>query len=790
MESGVAIIQESPKVINLKQQNRADSSSTADGASVFDASQYAFFGEELVEEVELGGLDDEDDELLPAAAADFEHEEEEEFLFGRRDGEAVTSLSDVDDLAGTFAKLSRDVSIPRSASIIDGRGFSQNLSTPEWAKGEDFHNYQQQLIDLEGNQGSQSGFLQQYSSSARLSELFPLRRTSTYPEQQQLQHQQHISSEPILVPRNSHTSYPPHGGQSLQASPNHGHLNIPYLNGNFQTSPNLSPFSSQLQLPSLQHGSPHFGGSLPQFSSALSANSRPPYQWAAHMDLRPGGHHNNLNDMLRIPHPNGLMPPKLLQQHHNRLHHTVQPSLGDLSGMQAQLFNSHLSQSPPLTNKYEYGSMFGPGGIRDQRMKPAPRVGQNLQYQQGPETNGRKIDFAWPRFRSKYMNTEEIDGIIRMHLAATHGNDPYVDDYYNQGRLGKKSAGAKLRHHFCPTHLRDLPSRARANMEPHAFLQVDALGRMPFSSIRRPRPLLEVDTPNSSISSASDQKVPEKPLEQEPMLVARVTIEDGLCLLLDVDDIDRFLEFNQLQDGGAQLRHRRLVLLEELAVSLQLVDPLGKNRQAVGFATKDDFVFLRLASLPKGQKLLTRYLQLLHTGGGLMLIVCMAIFRHLTFLFGNLPSDLEAAETTNALARAVSLCVQHMDLRSLSACLAAVVCSSEHPPLRPLGSSAGNGASLILLSVLDRATELLKEFQDASNNDATNRAQWKASFDEFFGLLFKYCINKYDEIMQSSILDPAEATKRELPVELLRASVPHTNAYQKKMLFDLSQRSL
>jgi len=49
----------------------------AEGA-VFDASQYAFFGKDHVEEVELGGL--EDGEELPAA--DFE---EEEFLFDRQE---------------------------------------------------------------------------------------------------------------------------------------------------------------------------------------------------------------------------------------------------------------------------------------------------------------------------------------------------------------------------------------------------------------------------------------------------------------------------------------------------------------------------------------------------------------------------------------------------------------------------------------------------------------------------------------------------------------------------------
>ncbi|KAG8638229.1 hypothetical protein MANES_14G015900v8 [Manihot esculenta] len=711
-----------------------------------------------------------------------------------------------------FLQLNKDVSGPRSAGVIGDRGSRESSSAAEWVQGEDFPNWldQQPLLDPEAIQDGKRWSSQPYAASAHLLELKPLYRTSSYPEQQQQlyrtssypeqqqQHHQHFSSEPILVPKSSYTSYPPPGGQSPQASPNHSHLNIPYLGGGPQVAlslPNISPFSSpQLQLTGLHHGSPHFGGNLSQFSSGPSANSRLTNQWVNHTGLYPGDHPNRLNNLFQQPlsHQNGLIPPQFMPQmqpQQHRMHHPIQPSLGHLSGMQSQIYTPHLSPSAPMMSKYE--AVLGLGDIRDQRPKSSQKGRQNLRYsQQGFETNGQKIESFWSQFRSKYMTSDEIESILRMQLAATHSNDPYVDDYYHQACLAKKSTGAKLKHHFCPTHLRDLPPRARANTEPHAFLQVDALGRTPFSSIRRPRPLLEVEPPNSSISGGTDQKVSEKPLEQEPMLAARVTIEDGLCLLLDVDDIDRFLEFNQLQDGGVQLRRRRQVLLEGLAASLQLVDPLAKNGHTVGLAPKDDLVFLRLASLPKGRKLLARYLQLLSSGNDLMRIVCMAIFRHLRFLFGGLPSDLGAAETTNNLARVVSLCACRMDLGSLSACLAAVVCSSEQPPLRPLGSSAGNGASLILLSVLERATELLRELQNASNYNMTNRALWKASFDEFFGLLIKYCINKYDSIMQSSLQDPAEAIKRELPMELLRASVPHTNDYQKKMMYDLSQRSL
>ncbi|XP_040988781.1 protein PAT1 homolog isoform X1 [Juglans microcarpa x Juglans regia] len=791
---------------NPKDREQFGDNSTED--TVFDASQYAFFGKDVVEEVELGGLEEEE-VGLPTVGID-----EEEFLYNREEGENLQSLSDIDDLASTFSKLNKVVSGSRSTGIIGDRESREGSSAAEWAQGEDFPYWlDPHVLDSEGTQDGKRWSSQPTNC---LAESKPLYRTSSYPEQQQQQHHQnhhlqHVSSEPIPVPKSSFTSYPPPGGRSPQGSPNHhpGHLNVPYLAGRSEmglSSPTLSPFSnSQPQLTGLQHGL-NFGGNMPQFSQSLSGNSRPPNHWVTQSNFYHGDPSGLVNNLLpqRLPHQNGLMPPQVMPQPqppHHRLHHPVQPSLGHLSGFQSQLYNPHLSPGPPLMGKFE--AMLGLSDLmRDQRLKSAQKGRVNLRFpHQGFDTSSHRSDSGWPQFRSKYMTSDEIEGILRMQLAATHSNDPYVDDYYHQACLAKKSAGAKLKHHFCPTQVRDLPPQARANSEPHAFLQVDALGRVSFSSIRRPRPLLEVDPPNMSVAGSSEQKVLEKPLEQEPMLAARVMIEDGLCLLLDVDDIDRFLQFNQLQDGGAQLRRRRQVLLEGLAASLQLVDPLGKNGNTVGLAHKDDLVFLRLVSLPKGRKLLARYLQLLFPAGELMRIVCMAIFRHLRFLFGGLPSDPAAAETTDNLAKVVSLCVHGMDLSAISACLAAVVCSLEQPPLRPLGSSAGGGASLILKSVLERATELLTNPHAASSYNITNRSLWQASFDEFFGLLTKYCVNKYDSIMQSFLMqapsntstigsDAARAISKEMPVELLRASLPHTDENQKKLLMDFAQRSM
>ena len=614
----------------------------------------------------------------------------------------------------------------------------------------------------------------------------------------------HYNSEPILVPKSTFTSFPPPGSRSEQGSPHH--LNISSLGGGPQvpfSAPNLSPLSnSNIHLAGLSHGL-HYGGNMRQFTTAgpgLSFNSRPQNHWVNHAGLLHGDHSSLLNNILQqqLPRQNGLLPPQIMppqqQLQQQRLHHQVTPSLAHFAAMQSQLYNVHPSSS--------HKAMLGMADVRDQRHKSSQKGKHNMRFShQGSDTGSQKSESGWVQIRSKYMTSEEIESILKMQLAATHSNDPYIDDYYHQASLAKKAAGSRLKHPFCPSHLRELPSRGRNSTEQHPHLPIDALGRIPFSSIRRPRPLLEVDPPPSASGDSSEQKVSEKPLEQEPLLAARITIEDGICLLLDIDDIDRLLQFSQPQDGGTQLRRRRQMLLEGLAASLQLVDPLGKSSHTVGLTSKDDLVFLRLVSLPKGRKLLSRFLQLLFPGSELARIVCMAIFRHLRFLFGGLPSDKGAAETTTNLARTVSSCVKGMDLRALSACLVAVVCSSEQPPLRPVGSSAGDGASIILKSVLERATELLTDPHGTGNCTMSNRALWQASFDEFFTLLTKYCLSKYETIVQSicSQTQPntevigseaARAIGREMPVELLRASLPHTDEHQRKLLLDFGQRSM
>lgn len=777
--------------------NDLKESGDSSSGALFDATQYAFFGQNFVEEMELGGLEDGEEDFPVFGPADDEYH-----LFDREEGGSLASLSEVDDLATTFAKLNRVVAGPRNPGVIGDRGsgsFSrESSSATDWAQDGDFSTWLDPYpFDAENAQDSKRWSSQ---PSPRYADSKPLYRTSSYPQQQP--HLHHFSSEPILVPKSAFTSFPPPGSRSQQASPRNP--NVPSLTGGSQlplSAPIFSPLSNNnLQIAGLSHGL-EFGNNAPQFTpSGLPFSNRSQSHWVNQAGVLHGsGILKNIMLQQQLSHQNGFISPHLMSSHqqlqHQRLHHSLQSSFAHYAALHSPLYSTHPSPSHKM--------MLGLPDVRDHRPKSSQRGKQSARFsQQGSDLSSQKSDTISIQFRSKYMTSEEIESILKMQHAATHSNDPYIDDYYHQARLANKSSGSRSKQRFCPSHVRELPSRSRSSSsEQHSHLTADAVGRLPLSSVRRLRPLLEVDSLPNSADGNSEQKVVEKPLEQEPMLAARITIEDSLCVLLDVDDIDRLLQFSQPQDGGTQLRRKRQILLEGLAASLQLVDPLGKSGHTVGLGPKDDIVFLRLVSIPKGRKLLSRYLQLLFPGSELARIVCMTIFRHLRFLYGGLPSDPEAAETTMNLANTVSRCVSGMDLRALSACLVAVVCSSEQPPLRPLGSAAGDGASVILKSVLERATDLLTGPHAPNSCSMPNRSLWQASFNEFFALLTKYCLAKYETIAQSILTQTqvsseiigTEATRainREMPVELLRASLPHTDENQRKLLVDFAQRSM
>ncbi|XP_074575649.1 protein PAT1 homolog 1-like [Curcuma longa] len=754
----------------------AGTSDTAAGNSLFDASQYAFFGKEIMEDIDLGIL--EDDESVNASFARIDDEyyfptvrdREEIIPSGGHDINEVEGFSypsDNDDLANTFAKLNRVVSDPRNTGVIGDRGsFSrESSSTAEWTQDGDYSNWiDQQILDAENIQESKRWWSQLRSSSSQLSEEKPLYRTSSYPQQQQQQQslphqQQHQYTRESIFPPSPPFAccYDSHsGGRSQSSSSLTRHLSDSGLQLSDLTLPHY--FDPLRHLRGSGHGGLQYGP-----NSAIISGTRNRNDLVNHTGLF------MLQQQLSLP-SNLIASSQILshRQHSHRLPY-IQPSHLRLSHSQNNVF------SPPRMRP-----------DRDNRSRVSQK-GKHHHMRFSHQFSDIGNDNRWPQIRSKYMTPEEIESILKMQNAVSHSSDPYVSDYYHQACLAKKSP-AQFKNSFFPPNLKDLPATAS--------------GKFLSSSVRRPRPLLEADMASYGDGS-HDRKSTVKLLEQEPLVAARITIEDGLCLLLDIDDTDRLLQFDPPQDGGLQLRWRRQILLDGLAASLNLVDPLagssGREGHSVGLGPKDDIVFRRIISLAKGRKLISRYLRLLIPGSDLARIVCMAIFRHLRHIFGGLPSDSSSAEMATDLARTVSSCLNDMELSALSACLAAVVCSSEQPPLRPIGSESGDGATIVLKSVLDRATHLLTDPHAAGTYSIPCRTLWQASFDALFGLLTEYCLSKYNSIVQT-LIDHApkdnsilgsEATmlmSREMPVDLLRASLPHTSEHQRKVLIDFAQR--
>ncbi|KAG0501927.1 hypothetical protein HPP92_001999 [Vanilla planifolia] len=773
------------------------------GDTRFDASQYEFFGKGVMEEVELGGLEDDGDGYCFVGAQDGDSS----FSVPKNveKGECLGFSSEKNDVGNSCLMLKKDTSHPRNTVVMSERGsFSRESSFASAdCSGElDLSCWPDQYsVDAEYSLDGKRWCSHPQPSPSHLGESRPLSRASSFPyeqqQQQQQQQQQNVFVEQVPLGKSASTSYPSRTGLCQDSAIISHNTNPLASNAEFVgrfPAHNVTSFSGSRPHLSDLHLGPNYVGNLPQFlppGLTPSSNSQEE-KWLRQSGIMSADTNNLLPGLFKhnLSHLNGPV-----QSHHGRFHNV---QFSDLSAQ-------HFGQPPSAHMMSKLEAMLGMTDLRDQGMKTGQRGMQNTRFpHQAPDVVDNKSGGRWPQFRSKYMSSDEIIGLVRMQHAATHSSDPYTDDYYHQACLAKRSSGAKLRHHFCPNSIKDLPPRSRAITEQHAFLQVDALGRIPFSSVRRPRPLLDVDSPTSSAEESNfEQKSSVKPLEQEPMLDARVTVEDGLCHLIDVDDIDRFLQFSPQQDTDSQLKRKRQVYLEQIAASLQLVDPLDPDKagQSVSIAPKDDIFFLRIVSLPKGRKLLSRYLLLLHPGNVLARIVCMAIFRHLRFLFGGLPADGEASETTSILAASVSSCVRGMDLGSLSACLAAVVCSSEQPPLRPIGSSAGYGASVIVQSVIERATEILKDDNAVGSYSIRNRALWQESFNAFFELLFRYCSTKYESIAKSLVINSEDcsvgvreeatrAIRNEMPVELLRASLPHTDEQQRKLLLELARRAM
>ena len=155
----------------------------------------------------------------------------------------------------------------------------------------------------------------------------------------------------------------------------------------------------------------------------------------------------------------------------------------------------------------------------------------------------------------RHMTDFEINKILGIQAANVSCGNPYVDDYYFQAYRKKHQEGFNR---FAPGALRDLGCAERSGKTEIKFAELEGLGKIPFSNLRTPRPLLDIADDQEPEPFDSGQEKPrqaaKRPLLQEPLLNARQVIEDCLSLLLDVDDVDRLVECEGVRSAGKELR--------------------------------------------------------------------------------------------------------------------------------------------------------------------------------------------------------------------------------------------
>lgn len=92
------------------------------------------------------------------------------------------------------------------------------------------------------------------------------------------------------------------------------------------------------------------------------------------------------------------------------------------------------------------------------------------------------------------MHGSEIEYILRIQWRSLHSDGaPYDEDYYYQGFVYKHH-GRVNKSLFRPETVRNLDPTQRAEQGAASFVALSGLGKLALSNIRRPRPLMDINS--------------------------------------------------------------------------------------------------------------------------------------------------------------------------------------------------------------------------------------------------------------------------------------------------------
>ncbi|KAK9831530.1 hypothetical protein WJX81_006306 [Elliptochloris bilobata] len=416
-------------------------------------------------------------------------------------------------------------------------------------------------------------------------------------------------------------------------------------------------------------------------------------------------------------------------------------------------------------------------------------------------------------YGSWHMDAEEIESILRIQWKSLHSGSPYQEDFYYQAYAFKHRGGRNARW-FAPEGLRELPPAERIGAGAATYVALEGLGKVAHANIRRPKPLMDVanaprpdasagpgsEAGNTALEGAAQEQKPRRALEDEPLLAARIVVEDCLCLLLDVDDIDR------LPPGAgdeAALRSRRALLMEAVASSLRLAgEPAPADRGSA------DAVFGRLMALHKGRALLARTLRVrpgARVGAGpggtvggpeAMADATVTELGATAQLAASASKVLRRLETPGAICG----CGAALAAGDLAAPLGGPAAASPAAALLPMFAagdrSGGHRAWLadvlaaLLLSAQDAGLAEYASERRAMEEEGPHAAEgraWHGAFDTLYGPLERHMatlLEVYRAAQAAGAQEAAEYARAIVPVDLIRAVLPHLTELRRERLRD------
>ena len=498
-------------------------------------------------------------------------------------------------------------------------------------------------------------------------------------------------------------------------------------------------------------------------------------------------------------------PPPAWGAHHPRPHGPPPAALGASAPRPSQ----RVCPPPP---EHQQGAVHSYANLA-QRLKALnlaepdeEGLQQAVQQYRTPNLQGRR----GRTFGSRYMKSDEIENILQMQWRSLHQGVPYSEDYYYQAFV-HKYYGGKNQKLFAPESVRELAPTEKVAADEISFVKLEGLGKVPFSNIRRPRPLMDVTA--EELKKQIEGKEGEegmmahrtvRPLGQEPLLAARIMIEDCMCLILDVLDVDAIFAAGGAQFENADaLRTRRSLLLNGLTVSMRLPESAtGGSGIADGLS---DGVFLRLATLPKGRSLIARSIRVIYPPKEALeavnntapnLRVLWAVLRNCRALFSC--AKLEDAVMTAKVAEAAVDVIKHLKSEDafLSACEALETgdlyvdsMALEAKPeavLLPLSPRPSNLEGFPWLS--DMLVAICRKSADL---DLVSHPAWRQSFSRVKTVVVRHISALCEALNAAQELNDATSiqdVKGMAPVELIKAMLSVAEEQDKNQLHEFLER--